>query len=149
MDVETNHKLIHRLKSDIAGFEASLLLEETNRQYALQINIFNQNRKLIDEKDILVYLTELFNYYQRLITPPIIAAPQVEFVDRFSDLQIKRSAPGMGKINGRTRLKIIAYNQAKSVGQLFRQLYLNETYGLSNYPQGGDLSKLVGKLFKL
>lgn len=144
MDVENNCKILHTAKSDLIGFEASLLLEESNRQHVLQVNISDQ----IHEDETITYLVELFNYYQCLITPPIIAAPQVEFVDQFSDLKVKRSAPGMGKINGRTRLKIDTQGRAEKVGQLFRQLYRNETYGLNQYSANDELVALVKKLFK-
>ncbi len=143
-----SHKLIHKLSSTPEGLEASLLLEEITREYVLEVNIQNENRSAPTETVLLSYLTSLHNYYQSLITPPIVAAPQVEFVEGSNQLKNKRSAPGMGKLNGRSMLKIKANGEAGIVGQLFRQLYRRQTYGIPCFSAESDLGKTVQQLFK-
>ena len=143
-----SHKLIHKLSTAQEGLEVSLLLEEISRKYVLEVNIQNENRSAPTETVLLSYLTALHNYYQSLITPPIVAAPQVEFVEGSSQLKVKRSAPGMGKLNGRSMLKIKANGEAGIVGQLFRQLYQRQTYGIPCFSTQSDLGKTVQQLFK-
>ncbi len=149
MDDINNYKLIHKLSSTQEGLEASLLLEESSREYVLEVNIHNENRVAPTETVLLSHLTSLHNYYQSLITPPIVAAPQVELVEGSNQLKTKRSAPGMGKLNGRSMLKIQANGEAGVVGQLFRQVYRQQTYGIPCFSAESDFGKTVQQLFKI
>ncbi len=141
-------KLIHKLPSTPEGLEASLLLEDASRNYILEVKIHNENRIAPTETVLLTQLTTLHNYYQSLITPPIVAAPQVEYIATSKELENKRSTPGMGKLNGRSRLKIQAQGEAGVVGQLFRQLYQRQTYGIPCFSAESDLGQSVQKLFE-
>ena len=146
--VMEHFKLIHKLPSTPEGLEASLLLEDASRNYILEVKLQNENRLAPTETVLLSQLTALHNYYQSLITPPIVAAPQAEFVEGSSQLKVKRSAPGMGKLNGRSMLKIRANGEAGVVGQLFRQLYQRQTYGIPCFSAESDLGKAVEGLFR-
>jgi hypothetical protein len=143
-----NCKLIHQMKRDGDGFQANLLLEKASREYVLDVKIGNETGTVPTETELLKQLVALRNYYQSLITPPIVAAPQVEFVEESEKLENKRSAPGLGKLNGRTRLKIQASGEAMIVGQLFRQLYPRQTYGVPRFSAESGLGKKIRQLFK-
>ncbi len=148
MVVLKNCKLIHKLAQDRADLEVSLLLDQDSREYILKVNLINKNRLAPTESILLSQLVSLHNYYQSLITPPIVAAPQVEFVESSKQLKKKRSAPGVGKINGRSMLKIQAHGEAGVIGQLFRQLYQRQTYGIPCFSAESDLGKMVQGLFR-
>lgn len=139
MNVFNNYKLIHQLPSNHTGLEASLLLENNSREYLLKVKL---NHDHAPTKTVLfTQLITLHNYYQSLITPPIVAALQLKFSDDHTSIEQKRSTPGMGKINGRSRIKIQAPEEAKILGQLFLQLYPRNTYA--------DFSSLCNKEMSL
>lgn len=46
----------------------------------------------------------VWNYYQRLLTPPIVAAPQRNVNTGSTPA---RSLPGLGKLNGKTRVQLV------------------------------------------
>jgi hypothetical protein len=142
------YKLIHELPPTLEELEASLLLEEASREYVLEVTIQNNNRLAPTETVLLTQLISLHNYYQSLITPPIVAAPQVEYIEHTNQLKAKRSAPGMGKLNGRSMIKIQPHGEAGVVGQLFRQLHQRQTYGIPCFSADSDLGQSVQKLFR-
>ena len=148
MNAFNNYKLIHTLPVSNEGLEASLLLEESSREYVLKVKI-KRNKHIAPTKTVLLtQLTTLHNYYQSLITPPIVAAPQVEFIEDTNHFIAKRSTPGTEKLNGRSMIKIQTHGEAGIVGQLFRQLHQRHTYGIPCFSAESDLGQCVQKIFR-
>ena len=148
MDALNIYKLIHKQPLNSAGLEVSLLLEEASREYVLRVYI-KDGICVLPEATLLTHLVSLHNYYQCLITPPIVAAPQVELVEQDSDLITIRSKPGVGKITGRTRLKIEAKGSAIIVTQMFRKIYRQQTFGVPSFSAESELGGKAGKLFRI
>lgn len=101
----SQYRTIHRQLIETGTSQpehAMLLLDEQERLYHF---VYTAMLSVLPVDDQSVVLLALFNYYQRLITPPIVAASQFIFNTDHKAIKQTRSLPGLGKITRRTPLK--------------------------------------------
>lgn len=146
---EKHMQIVQQLSHPPRGLQALLLRDRTTREHVLEIHLADNGSAVTDERILISVLVTLYNFYQCLITPPIVAAPQIAMNADQSALIREKSQPGLGKLNGRTRLKICTKENHVLVAQLFSLIIKQPGQaGFTGQPHNNQ-EQMIRQLFRL
>lgn len=149
MPSENHMQIIQQLPHPPPGLQALLLRDRMTREHVLTFHLSDKGTVVTDEGYLISILITLYNFYQCLITPPIVAAPQLAINDDQSALIQVRSQPGLGKLNGRTRVNICTDEKHTLIAQLFSLIIRQPGQARFIGQLPDDIEQKVRLLFRL